>query len=92
MKKILESINEQEVFFKIKEIIESEINIVLDNSCFIDTTLIATGIDSINFMMLTVLIEEQYGCELNESLFIEKSYDELTFKDIVKSITIIKES
>lgn len=56
-----------------------------------DQTFLELGIDSINFMMLCVLIEEALSCVIKDNIMIEKSYSMLTLSDFLNNIQLLHE-
>lgn len=77
--------DKNEIWEQLKSILDDEFDIQLSEKDQTQTFL-EVGIDSINFMMLCVLVEEALSCVIQDNIMIEKSYNMLTVSDFVNSI------
>lgn len=76
---------ENEIFDAIKELCKNELDIELDNASITDM-LSDYGIDSIGFMMISVLIEEKTGKSMDEDIYMSDSLSELSFEKIINMV------
>lgn len=74
-----------EIFAAIKELCKDELDIELTNAAITDK-LSDYGIDSIGFMMISVLIEEKTGKSMDEEVYMLDSIDELSFEKMINMV------
>ena len=77
--------NKNEVFEAIKELCKDELDVNLDDALITDL-LIDYGIDSIGFMMISVLIEEKTCKTMDEEIYMLESWSELSFEKIIDMV------
>ena len=69
----------------IKELCKDELDVNLDDALITDL-LIDYGIDSIGFMMISVLIEEKTCKTMDEEIYMLESWSELSFEKIIDMV------
>lgn len=77
--------NKNEVFEAIKELCKDELDVNLDDALITDL-LSDYGIDSIGFMMITVLIEDKIGKTMDEDIYMLESWSELSFEKMIDNV------
>lgn len=75
----------EKIFEDIKELCKEELDIDLTNSSISDL-LLDYGIDSIGFMMISVLIEEKTGKTIDEDIYMLDSLSELSFEKMIDMV------
>lgn len=76
---------EYEIFDAIKELCKDELDINLDNAA-ITECLFDYGIDSIGFMMISVLIEEKTGKTMDEEVYMLDDLSDLSFEKMISMV------
>lgn len=74
-----------DIFNAIKELCKDELDIRLDDALITDK-LSDYGIDSIGFMMISVLIEEKTGKSMDEEIYMLDTLSELSFEKMINMV------
>ncbi len=77
--------DKNEIFNSIKELCKEELDIDLENADITD--LISDyKIDSVGFMMLSVLIEDQTSGTMDDEVYMLDGFSELTFEKLIDMV------
>lgn len=84
--------NRKVILDQIVDILKKDFQIEVLRPQVVNEKFLELGVDSIEFMMLCVLLEEALSCTIRDDIMIEKVYSSLTVRDLINSVAEVDAS